>query len=607
MQPDDIEDRFQPDYSAEEMQSLGIPAALYQGQGPRLASLPSWKQEWLSPHDPDGWVQWYSRYSDGRRLPEEDARQIKRWLSFRARHGSAFSKNPTPRRGWALRNWAIDPAKLVAPTDSEDVTSMLQQYREKLVQRELEKEARCWKGYEPVPGKKPYSPDSCQPVGTKPDVKKELARRSANAESKTAGFVDTVKRVAPWVTRMNPLPSAPAAGFKMLDPVAEEATHLGRQALTNELSLGLAKRPFFHLQDRLVGGAGGAVAGGISDDQLRTHDGSWKDMAGRGLAVASGGWLGGKSLNAGMNVGRRYIAETAPLFGYNTADIAKTPLTQKLKDIYRFGIRGQQRTDADSYLADQLKDIASDLKSGELTRRGAQWETLRAKDFAYAARARAELLRRYMGVHADDVTKDFFIRKPDNTYVYNPATVSKGTEAYGNLVGRQLNFKGLQDAANPPRYSWDVTDSPFRNVLGSHDMRATAPLVRNADGSGVGKYEVGDVWNFAIDPHENDIGGYLKGLMKTSPLKWRQYLNQPLSAATHESMLDVGDKTVGGRLKSVFLRQLMEKGFRHHSPVIRQPLTLSFADLAAKTPRTLELAPGATPPLIQQISDIAMT
>lgn len=167
----DIDNRFRPDYSAEQMQAFGIPASLYKGEGPRLASLPTWKQEWLSEHDPDGWVQWYSRYSAGRRLPEEDTRQIKRWLSFRARHGAAFSKNPTPRRGWALRNWAIDPANIPTPDGPDQVNAMLQQYRDKLVKREQEKEARCWKGYEPVPGKEPYSNDSCQPVGGKPKPK----------------------------------------------------------------------------------------------------------------------------------------------------------------------------------------------------------------------------------------------------------------------------------------------------------------------------------------------------------------------------------------------------------------------------------------------------
>jgi hypothetical protein len=38
---------------------------------------------------------------------------------------------------------------------------------------ELLKQARCWKGYEPVPGKKPYSDDSCRPAGSGKKEKKK--------------------------------------------------------------------------------------------------------------------------------------------------------------------------------------------------------------------------------------------------------------------------------------------------------------------------------------------------------------------------------------------------------------------------------------------------
>lgn len=40
------------------------------------------------------------------------------------------------------------------------------------VQEELEKHSRCWEGYEPVPGKEPYSEDSCRPKGEKKKEKK---------------------------------------------------------------------------------------------------------------------------------------------------------------------------------------------------------------------------------------------------------------------------------------------------------------------------------------------------------------------------------------------------------------------------------------------------
>jgi hypothetical protein len=126
---------FKPDYTPEQMENLGVYDSIYRGKAPRLASLGEWKPEWISEHDPKGWAQWYKRYTGGRRIPDEDARQIKRWLSFKARHGGPFVKNPTPRRGWALRNWGIDPTKLVGPDQTNKVQEMLDEYqRQKMKQ-----------------------------------------------------------------------------------------------------------------------------------------------------------------------------------------------------------------------------------------------------------------------------------------------------------------------------------------------------------------------------------------------------------------------------------------------------------------------------------------
>ena len=46
-------------------------------------TLEEWEnKDWIKHHDPYGWFEWYCNFFQGRRIPQEDSRQIKRWLSF---------------------------------------------------------------------------------------------------------------------------------------------------------------------------------------------------------------------------------------------------------------------------------------------------------------------------------------------------------------------------------------------------------------------------------------------------------------------------------------------------------------------------------------------
>jgi hypothetical protein len=134
---------FRPDLSPKEMLAMGVfggkymtdcrkefPASWFAKakvsplqKNPKLnffgvdASQPlaEWRRKgWIHADDPRGWFQWYCRYYMGRRLPQEDARQIKRWKAIR-RHLAQLKKAcPTrdlhcrPRQRQALLHWAYD-------------------------------------------------------------------------------------------------------------------------------------------------------------------------------------------------------------------------------------------------------------------------------------------------------------------------------------------------------------------------------------------------------------------------------------------------------------------------------------------------------------------
>lgn len=116
--------KFKPDVTPDQMKLMGVLEGKYTKGVPEKdnffktdASMKEWPEEWLDKKTaPLGWYEWYQGWSAGKRT-EDDARQIKRWLSFKARHLAQLQKaDPTlsdlsvqPRRRQALLNWGIAP------------------------------------------------------------------------------------------------------------------------------------------------------------------------------------------------------------------------------------------------------------------------------------------------------------------------------------------------------------------------------------------------------------------------------------------------------------------------------------------------------------------
>jgi hypothetical protein len=81
--------------------------------------LSVWQQKgWIDSRDPHGWFQWYCRYYIGRRIAEEDRRQIKRWRAM-SRHIAQVRKNCREgdmycrrRQRQALLHWAYDSREM---------------------------------------------------------------------------------------------------------------------------------------------------------------------------------------------------------------------------------------------------------------------------------------------------------------------------------------------------------------------------------------------------------------------------------------------------------------------------------------------------------------
>lgn len=83
-------------------------------------SLSVWRKKgWINEkHDPRGWLQWYCRYYMGRRIIDEDEKQISRWKKI-IRHVAQVKKNCRAsdllcrrKQRQAILYWAIDSRKI---------------------------------------------------------------------------------------------------------------------------------------------------------------------------------------------------------------------------------------------------------------------------------------------------------------------------------------------------------------------------------------------------------------------------------------------------------------------------------------------------------------
>jgi len=119
-----FEGKYINDCTKEFPNSWFVKAKLSQIANPKLnffecksrQNLSKWRENgWIYEPDPRGWFQWYCRYYLGRRVPEIDEIQIKRWIGF-SRHSAQIAKNCPPgnlgcrpRQRQALLQWSYNP------------------------------------------------------------------------------------------------------------------------------------------------------------------------------------------------------------------------------------------------------------------------------------------------------------------------------------------------------------------------------------------------------------------------------------------------------------------------------------------------------------------
>lgn len=122
------------------------------------------------------------------------------------------------------------------------------------------KQARCWEGYEAVPGKKPYSEDSCRPVGSAANTKKkdkkmpikESAEKAASLKHQLLRALvhtkNAPRNLGRWISE------APDGSIraKVLDTAMHPAVALPALAVGGTAALGTAALPVAMALDAMI-------------------------------------------------------------------------------------------------------------------------------------------------------------------------------------------------------------------------------------------------------------------------------------------------------------------------------------------------------------------
>lgn len=115
----------------------------------------------------------------------------------------------------------------------------------------MRKAARCWAGYEPVPGAKAYSEGSCRPKGSK-KTKKEVIQGKKHTEKKSSGpgtgsFTIGTQQRAPKVNYT--APPLTSEQLNKIVPVLQQHPRYANISAENPRQVHSAARAMFSLPD----------------------------------------------------------------------------------------------------------------------------------------------------------------------------------------------------------------------------------------------------------------------------------------------------------------------------------------------------------------------